>query len=742
MPLVASGRLRWLDVERRNDVFRPIGLSTACFLQPKARRLNEVHIFRKALASIYLLIATVANSQEPDRDDLTMPIVSDVEFEAELPPLDPQLDEPLEPIENFNGLAPEPAATELIPDAPLPDPALTEPLPPLATFDVTPPPATAEDAEERPPLRYTLTVEGLAAVGLEGRFRALSALEDADGEATNGAQIAARAREDELLAIRLLRSEGYYDGTAVAAVEQVPDRPGQVRVVLTAVAGDRYRLGEIAVTGPPTVPPGLAREALPLETGDPIVAALVEAAEANVALRLPEQGYPFAELRLRDILLDPATDRGDYTLPVEPGPRASFGGFTTEGDLAFDAEHVGVLARFERGELYDRRKVDDLREALVATNLFTTVSAEPVRTGQPGPNGTEYVNVLVRQDAGPARSLTASAGYSTGEGFRLEGGWEHRNLFPPEGALRAAAVAGTREQSLSLTFRRSNAGRRDRTVLLTAQAGRRDFEAYQGYTAQLLGRIARESTPIWQKRWTWAYGFELIATNEAQVGRPRLSFSDAFFIGGLTAQLGYDTSDDLLDPTKGFRLLGRTQPEISLGNGTKPYIRNLVEGSYYQPFGDSFVLAGRARFGSIYGVDRDDLAPSRRLYAGGGGSVRGFGFQELGPRTVAPNPDFDPTDPEEEDDPTISFPTGGRSLNEFALEGRYRFGNYGVVAFVDAGQVYEDQFPRLSDLRFGIGVGARLYTNFGPLRLDVATPLGRREGESRIAVYVSIGQAF
>jgi len=87
-------------------------------------------------------------------------------------------------------------------------------------------------------------------------------------------------------------------------------------------------------------------------------------------------------------------------------------------------------------------------------------------------------------------------------------------------------------------------------------------------------------------------------------------------------------------------------------------------------------------------------------------------------------------------------PLGGRSLFEFALEGRYRFGNYGAVAFVDAGQVYEDQFPGFNDLRFGVGIGGRVYTNFGPVRLDVATPIDRREGESKISVYVSIGQAF
>jgi translocation and assembly module TamA len=669
-------------------------------------------------------------------------VITEDQFQAELPSLDPALSDPLEPLDQFQGPPPQPGET--VPDAPPPDdPALTEPLPPLATFDVTTPPPTPGGEAEPPPVRYALTIEGLDAIGLAGRFRELSALEDGDGEAVNGAQIAARVREDEQLLTRLLRSEGYYDATGTITVTQPAQPGGQVQVTVTAAPGDRYKFGAITIRGTETVPPGLPREALPLKSGDPIVAAAVEAGEANVAVRLTQQGYPFPEVGLRDILLDPDTDLGDYTLPVEPGPRARFGGYTTEGDLAFDAEHVGVLARFKRGDLFDSRKVDDLREAMVATNLFTSVSAEAVRTREVAPDGTEYVNILVRQDAGPPRSLTASAGYATGEGFRLEGGWEHRNLFPPEGALRAAAVAGTSEQSISLSFRRSNAGQRDRTVLLLAEAGRRDYEAFRGYTARLNGLISRESTPIWQKVWTWAYGAELIATNEKQFRVRGAPDPDAtYFIAGVTGQLGYDRSDNLLNPARGFRLLGRTNPELSLQDGTNPYIRNQIDGSVYVPAGDNLVIAARARFGSIFGAGRNELAPSRRFYAGGGGSVRGFGFQELGPKIEVANPEFDPEDPDEKAKPTILVPIGGRSLTEFSLEGRYRFGDYGVVAFIDGGQVTDRQTPGFSDLRYGIGVGGRLYTNFGPLRVDVATPLGRRRGESIVAIYVSIGQAF
>ena len=685
------------------------------------------------------LAAQPQNQSPPSLQNADDPIVPDSAFEEALPPLDPALSEPLEPIDP--AAPPFPPVPGPVEEVPLGDPALAEPLPPLSTFDVRPVEEAVLTEAEEAALRisYDVIVEGLEEVGLEDRFRDLSALEEARGEAVNGAMIASRAEEDEVLAVRLLRSEGYYDAVASSSIEQLPE-PGQLRITLIAAPGDRYNLGAIAIAGPATEPVDLAREALKLESGQPIVAADVEAAEANVLLRLPQQGYPFPEIGLRDIVLDPETHFGDYSLPLTPGPRAVFAGFTTEGDLAFDAEHVEVLSRFSRGELYDRRMVDDLREAMVATRLFDSVSAEPVLTGERAPDGSEYVNILVRQDAGPARSIDGNVGYSTGEGFRIEGAWEHRNLLRPEGALRIAAVLGTAEQNLSVRFRRNNWRQRDRALLLQLEAGQRDYEAFQGYTTRLHGLVTRESTPIWQKRWTYAYGAEILATNEARDRRARLSLSDAYFIGGLIGQLGYDRSNSLLDPTRGFRLQARVNPEASLGNGTFYYARNQLDGSIYYPATEQLVIAGRARLGSIYGIPRDELAPSRRFYAGGGGSVRGFGFQELGPREILPNPNFDPED--EDSKPTISVPLGGRSLAEFAIEGRYRFGNYGVVGFIDAGQVYESQFPTFDSMRFGVGIGGRLYTNFGPVRLDIATPIGRREGESLISVYVSIGQAF
>ncbi len=571
---------------------------------------------------------------------------------------------------------------------------------------------------------YSWRIEGLSEAenpALIAQFRELSSLEEYQGDAANAAQVDRRARADADLLAELLRAHGHYDALVRTRVEA--GAAGNLTVALDVRPGPLYRFAEVRLPGVERAGDDAAalREAFAVSEQDPVDAAAVEAAQAALAVELGRRGYVFAEVGAPDIVVDHETRTATLVLPIEPQGARRFGGIIVEGAQLFSAAHIRTIARFDEGDPYRMAMVEDLRQALVATGLMSSVAIRPV-----GREGSDLVDLAVALEPAPMRTIAGEAGYGTGEGARVEVSWQHRNLLPPEGAVTFRGVAGTREQQVSAILRRNNFLRRDQVLTTQVAAAHIDRPAFDARTFVVAGGIERQTNIIWQKKWTWSVGAELVATDERDVDIDSgMTRRRTFFIGAIPAYLGYDGSNDLLDPTRGFRLSGRFSPEASLESGGFAYARGQVDASFYQPVSETVTIAGRTRLGTIFGASRDRIAPSRRFYAGGGGSVRGYGFQALGPR-----------------DPVFDDPIGGRSLAEFALEARVRVGDFGIVPFVDAGNISTSPLPDFDDLQFGAGVGVRYHTRFGPIRVDVGTPLNPREGDPRLAVYVSLGQAF
>ncbi|HSZ51862.1 MAG TPA: BamA/TamA family outer membrane protein [Caulobacteraceae bacterium] len=616
-----------------------------------------------------------------------------------------------------------PAAQTPSPQAPSNDAELMRPLEPLDQFSQTPPEAAAA-APPAASVRYRVEVNGLDAVGLRSRFYQLSSLVQGQGKPAELGQVAARARADKALAERLLRSEGYYDGDVHVSVE-TEDGGAGVKAKIVATPGERYHLGEIIVTGPPTRPPDMARQAIGLKTGDPLAASAVEAGEARVRVRLPQKGYPFVKLGQRDIALDDETHTAAYELPVDPGKRASFGRVVAGANTVMTDKHLQVFPRFQPGDLYDSRKVEDLRQALVSTGVYGAVAVSDVDTGRPGPDDTDVVDLKVDGSPAKARMVSGALGYDTGLGATAQASWTDRDLFPPEGSLTLRALAGTQQSLVGVTFRRSDYGARDQSLQVLAQVSRETIDPYNASTAQIGVTLARESTLLWQKRWTWSVGILGEVSQEDSFTPEAVPDRRLYEVASLPLMLTYDRSNSLLNPTKGFKIIVQPSPSLSVGSGFQPYVKSVFDLMGYEPVSGALTLAGRVQVGTLFGASAQEIAPSQRFYAGGGGSVRGFAYEALGPED------------------TQGHVIGGASSTLFSAEARYRFKNdFGVVGFFDAGQAFTSSTPQVRDLREGIGVGVRYFTSFGPFRFDIATPLDRRPGDIPVGVYISIGQAF
>ena len=139
--------------------------------------------------------------------------------------------------------------------------------------------------------------------------------------------------------------------------------------------------------------------------------------------------------------------------------------------------------------------------------------------------------------------------------------------------------------------------------------------------------------------------------------------------------------------------------------------------------GNQNSLVDFMRQSPLYG--RDDITFDKRFYAGGGGSVRGYTYQSIGPRDAA------------------NRPLGGSSLVEGSIEWRQRLSeNWGMAAFLDAGAVGEEARPDVRQMRAGTGLGLRYLTAIGPLRFDLGLPLDRQKDDPSFAIYIGFGQAF
>jgi translocation and assembly module TamA len=531
-----------------------------------------------------------------------------------------------------------------------------------------------------------------------------------------------RAEDDVPRLQEALASLGYYGATVGYEID---DSVTPVRVTLRVDPGEPYRLTGYTINGDnAALNDGTIRmtdEELGIEKGMLAAAKTVVDAEGRLLSRLAAQAYPLAQVRDRKVVVDHATKSMTVQWNIATGPYARFGDVTIEGLQSVDRDFLRARLPWTAGEPFDGRKVDDGRQKLVETTLFSSVRI--AHAGRLDSQGRLPVTVTLVE--GKHRSIGGGLSYSTSEGFGEEGFggkafWEHRNLFGAGERLGFTLEGGQTIQSAKLDFRKPELTNPDLTWLANLLAAHENRDAYESLTYAGSG------------------GAEYDLTDELTVtGALSLEYADiddgvleqTFTLLGTPTGLAYDTTDDLLDPTRGTRLNLAVTPYVSIANSDVNFVVTRLSDSIYVPLESEnrVVLAGWGRIGTILGADStEELPATKRLYGGGAGSVRAYGFQELGP--IAADGD----------------PAGGRSQLELGVELRWRmFEDFGGAVFVEGGDVYDDPLPDPSEgIRWGAGLGLRYFTGFGPIRADVAFPINPRDGDEPVQFYIGLGQAF
>ena len=512
-------------------------------------------------------------------------------------------------------------------------------------------------------------------------------------------------------------SLGYWDAEFSYDIDTATD---PAKVAVRVKPGPLYHVASVKVLGPDEQPLSILNR-LPLKPGDTARTAPVLATETALLASLGDSGHPFAKAETRRVEIDKDTQTMDVTYALDPGPVMRFGPPVITGLERLDPAYVEGRIRWQGGEVYDASKVEETRRALIETGLFSTVQITPTVD----PDNPEDVRMAIDATERLHRTVGAGLAYNTSQGFGARAFWENRNLFGYAENLRLSVEAGQQLDAFRANFRRPDFLATDQDFLATAEAANDNPVAYRSRRAIATAGIERRFDHLV----TGGVNFEVEKANVVQLAdiNPRTG-TQRYELAGLPAYVKLDTTDNLLNPTTGYRAQLNVTPAHTFSGSHLTFSTNLLSGSTYWVLGPEqrAVLAGKLALGSLDGAPLSQLPSDQRIYAGGGGSVRPYGYLMAGP--LAPN----------------NVPIGGRSSLVLNLEARVKITEtIGIVPFVDAGSYYESPVPQLGrTLLYGVGLGLRYYTGFGPLRLDLATPLHKRNGDSPIQVYISLGQAF
>jgi translocation and assembly module TamA len=570
---------------------------------------------------------------------------------------------------------------------------------------MTAPAGWASEAET-PPAR--LRIQGLDGhAALETNIRAMV---PAPGFGCDAPPVSLRAylRQAREKAETALRALGHFNAVIDAAIEPDDGCPTPVLVIDPGPVV-RVEAVDIVIDGPFARDAAARRwrENWPLEVGAALNQGSYDTARDQLMNRARARGYLDARYTRRNLWVDPTANAARIELTLESGPRYRFAAIRAGQDI-LDETLLRRLIPVQPGDPYSSDRLAAIGSNLVASGYFADVRVRPDLDAREG--GTVPVNVhLVER---PRTGYEFRVGYGTDTGPRTRAEVARRWVNRRGHKWNAGASVAQREQALdavySIPMKQPLTDRLD----FYARADRTDNNDIVTHSGTIGVQYARERSG-WTRALFTEYLYERTRYGDAPVQ------DDSFLLGGL--KLGLRRLDDPLFPVRGqsldLVLQGAADPLFSATSLVQGRVRGVVSRPWRR-----FILQGRAELGATWADDFDPVPKSLRFFAGGDNSVRGYGYESLGPTN---------------DDGQV---VGGKYLCALSAEVLYPvYGDdwFGAV-FVDSGQAFDD--PSDFRLETGAGVGVRWRSPIGLMRLDLAHPFD--ESDSSVRLHVGIGADF
>ena len=574
-------------------------------------------------------------------------------------------------------------------------------------------------------------------------------------------------RDEERLR-QLYENWGYPDAQVTARVEG--RGRDEVEVIFEIVEGEPIRVASLEIRGLESLtPPVVLEEPLPLRPGDVYVLPHLAELERRIRLAFAERGYPYAQVEVAGSI-DEVARTVALVLTVEPRWSAVFGEPILEPQAPIRESTVAERVEFRPGERFRPSALEATERALYQLPIVERVVIEPIGLERGDTVITPRIVVEPRRQRAFQIEGTISSTqclelavfladrYFLG-GPRLFGiGVGFSNLLANTlGDNFPCTSTGTGAYAdpnyfVEVELRQPWPGS-PRTMIQTRGFYRRESspQAYiqRGYGGQF--GVARQFNP------------GLVGSLLYSPSRNELRAADVYFCGNF-AICDESAIDDLTDlrwlsPLEVFvawtpggpPLTVRPEPgerwrpwvragvsgSASFTGSDYDYLRVIGEGAVTRFYGERFELAYRSRLGVLPG--QRILPPQTRFYSGGANTVRGVAQNLLGPKVLLVDAEDVPTlgctlEPDGCAPGLVVDPDvvgvralGGRAVTEASLEGRvWLSGRVQLVGFVDFGAIWRDPFH--DDVSLGgpssealvtPGIGVRLFTAMGPIRLDL-----------------------
>lgn len=544
-----------------------------------------------------------------------------------------------------------------------------------------------------------------------------------------------RAIKDKVEIEEALGIHGYFDAKASFTVN---DKISPVNIDMSIDAGDLYHFSGFDIEykeARPSPKLDLNDLNIKIKKGDPVNLDHAQDIAKKIAKYYRTKGFPFA----RTLDFKGHIDRTKKTLhlvfQITLGPKAYFGKTTIIGLSHLRTSYVKNRLTWKEGEIYDERKVDESRTNLIESGHFNEVNLQPAPATSitRKDNAVDAAPMDLKLTEGPSKSVGGGLKYGTSDGWSGKVFWRHDNVAGGGEGFESKLEVGQRKKELRLSYSIPDFLYKDQTLLTSVAGIERKTRAFRSKVIEGSGILSIDLT----KHLELSYGIE------GEFGTiKRNAIERKVKLISTPVGLNFDSTENLLNPKMGVRAKAKTTPYFGQYQKNRSFwVNELFASTYLSPSQEILevndnvhVFALWGKLGHITTENFEFIPPTKRFYSGGGNSVRGYGYQLLGPLD------------------NKRTPIGGRSVTEFG--GEYRLPvseKFGLAAFLEAGSVGLTNTPKLNrqNLLWGTGVGVRYYTGIGPIRFDFAIPTKRRTDQDKrskidapFQFYVSIGQAF